>query len=325
MKNYTVRLAWTVIIPLFLLSIIGISTSFAETGVLQLNQYHYGHIISYNTTSGITIYDAEYYNPASSLVVSVSSTRDGEIIFDIFKELLLDSYKCEFGDSDPDAFVLVNGNEVPLTHIDNPNEKLVSIKINIQAGLSNIEILRSADMGLWAFDYGCPRELSEYVLLLPPSQQIQNSVLAKDIICKEELELILKFTDNSPACVRSETAKKLIERGWSETFSHPQNTVWIDQIYYQCGGPIWVQDWTETHDKPWNYSPFGKIESGEVDIIYDYFKTYDITIIDVKRSNANAQACEACSCADGTYYLLMSLEDHQKWLNLKYIENNKEK
>jgi len=45
-------------------------------------------------------------------------------------------------------------------------------------------------------------------------QQIANGVLPKDVICKEGLELIFKSTDGTPACVKPETAKKLIERGW---------------------------------------------------------------------------------------------------------------
>ena len=47
-----------------------------------------------------------------------------------------------------------------------------------------------------------------------PKHQIANGVLPKDVICKEGLELIFKSTDGTPACVKPETAKKLIERGW---------------------------------------------------------------------------------------------------------------
>jgi len=47
-----------------------------------------------------------------------------------------------------------------------------------------------------------------------PKQQIADGVLPKDVICKEGLELIFKSTDGTPACVKPETAKKLIERGW---------------------------------------------------------------------------------------------------------------
>lgn len=47
-----------------------------------------------------------------------------------------------------------------------------------------------------------------------PRAQIANQILPGDVFCKEGLELILKSTDHSPACVKSQTAEKLIERGW---------------------------------------------------------------------------------------------------------------
>ncbi len=50
--------------------------------------------------------------------------------------------------------------------------------------------------------------------LFSPRQQIANGISPTDVICKEGLELIFKATDESPACVKSETAVKLIERGW---------------------------------------------------------------------------------------------------------------
>ncbi len=50
---------------------------------------------------------------------------------------------------------------------------------------------------------------------LSPVEQMKIGFLARDIICKEGLELIFKSTDNSPACVKPATAEKLIERGWA--------------------------------------------------------------------------------------------------------------
>ena len=37
-----------------------------------------------------------------------------------------------------------------------------------------------------------------------------------EISCKKDLELVFKTTDNSPACVRSDSISKLIERGWAK-------------------------------------------------------------------------------------------------------------
>lgn len=51
--------------------------------------------------------------------------------------------------------------------------------------------------------------------LISPLKQIKSGISHNKITCNEGLELVLKPTDNSPACVKPETAEKLIERGWA--------------------------------------------------------------------------------------------------------------
>src|SRR2546427_5075686 len=50
---------------------------------------------------------------------------------------------------------------------------------------------------------------------MSPLKQFQSGISANNIICKEGLQLIIKETDGSPACVKSETSKILVERGWA--------------------------------------------------------------------------------------------------------------
>ena len=47
-----------------------------------------------------------------------------------------------------------------------------------------------------------------------PKQQIKSGILPDEIKCKEGLSLIFKSSD-TPACVKSSTAEKLIKRGWA--------------------------------------------------------------------------------------------------------------
>ena len=49
-----------------------------------------------------------------------------------------------------------------------------------------------------------------------PLKQMRDGISPDDIICKDGLELIFKNND-SPACVKHETAIKLVERGWSNS------------------------------------------------------------------------------------------------------------
>ncbi|MGI0027209.1 MAG: Hint domain-containing protein [Nitrosopumilaceae archaeon] len=47
-----------------------------------------------------------------------------------------------------------------------------------------------------------------------PLKQFKSGISAKDIQCKEGLVLITKTSDNFPACVKTQTAQKLVEREW---------------------------------------------------------------------------------------------------------------
>lgn len=54
---------------------------------------------------------------------------------------------------------------------------------------------------------------------LRPLHQFKAGVESNNIQCKEEFELAIKISDGTPACVKSATKLKLIERGWVKSFS----------------------------------------------------------------------------------------------------------
>ncbi|MDE1813085.1 MAG: hypothetical protein KGI05_00340 [Thaumarchaeota archaeon] len=47
-----------------------------------------------------------------------------------------------------------------------------------------------------------------------PLKQFKSGIQAKNVTCTQGLELIFKFEDSSPACVRQQTAQTLVEHGW---------------------------------------------------------------------------------------------------------------
>lgn len=49
-----------------------------------------------------------------------------------------------------------------------------------------------------------------------PLKQFKSGILIEGIQCKEELELVIKSFDGSPACVTPKTKQILIERGWAK-------------------------------------------------------------------------------------------------------------
>jgi len=52
-----------------------------------------------------------------------------------------------------------------------------------------------------------------------PLKQIANGVSPNDVICTEGMQLVFKNTNNYPACVKSTTVEKLIERGWAKRYN----------------------------------------------------------------------------------------------------------
>ncbi len=51
-------------------------------------------------------------------------------------------------------------------------------------------------------------------MFISPLKQFKSGITIDEIQCKESLTLVKKY-DGSPACVKSETIPKLIERGWT--------------------------------------------------------------------------------------------------------------
>ncbi len=49
----------------------------------------------------------------------------------------------------------------------------------------------------------------------PPLKQIQEGTDPSDVTCTEGLELVMKFSNGQPACVKPSSVEKLIERGWA--------------------------------------------------------------------------------------------------------------
>lgn len=50
---------------------------------------------------------------------------------------------------------------------------------------------------------------------IPPLVQYKQGITFEKISCKKGLELVLKNSNNSPACIKSSSAKILEERGWA--------------------------------------------------------------------------------------------------------------
>jgi hypothetical protein len=59
-------------------------------------------------------------------------------------------------------------------------------------------------------------EIMDPLSNLSPLKQSQSGILSQHIQCDIELELIFKSSDGSPACVKTGTKIKLVERSWAK-------------------------------------------------------------------------------------------------------------
>ena len=66
-----------------------------------------------------------------------------------------------------------------------------------------------------------------------PLLQFKSGTPASDVKCNQGLQLIFKAEDGSPACVKPDTAQKLIERGWAWNYANVVGKESISLSAYQ--------------------------------------------------------------------------------------------
>lgn len=68
-----------------------------------------------------------------------------------------------------------------------------------------------------------------------PLKQLQQGIKAQDVKCNSNLQLIFKYDDKSPVCVKPTTASILIERGWAMEKIDPLLTNMKVRVYGSYG------------------------------------------------------------------------------------------
>jgi hypothetical protein len=92
---------------------------------------------------------------------------------------------------------------------------------------SNVEKTISKSFQFMIYDHntGIPSlnyvEHPAMILIDSPLKQVQSGIATKNVKCNTGFQLIFKAKDNSPACVKPQTAQKLVERGWGTIVISP--------------------------------------------------------------------------------------------------------
>ena len=65
----------------------------------------------------------------------------------------------------------------------------------------------------------------------PPLKQISNGISPENVTCSENFSLIIKITNELPACVNHSSVDKLIQRGWGSTDGFGVNSTKAQSIW----------------------------------------------------------------------------------------------
>ncbi len=153
------------------------------------------------------------------IVLKQNST--GTLEIKIPKNLPTPASFIDFWAYDERAYALANGTEINYDVVEDPCYSHYKIPIE---GKTNVEIVYSViAAGTWQLyspiefdkDNPCYNEVFYEKLRESPLKQFKSGISIDKIQCRDNLQLILKTSNNSPACVKPETKTKLIERGWA--------------------------------------------------------------------------------------------------------------
>ena len=173
---------------------------------------HEVYPIQYNITNGrleTTLVDLG----ARALIFIINATEDGQLSVELPRKII-DSTR--FGTDKP-YFVgigdLTNGlKRIKAKEILTNNETRV-LSINFTKGIREVEI-----SGSFFVENNYPRSTINLYGEWSPLAQWQHGIYSEDVKCKENFQLVIKKSDETPACVRYETAVKLVSRGWTDSF-----------------------------------------------------------------------------------------------------------
>lgn len=85
------------------------------------------------------------------------------------------------------------------------------------------------------------RPIKEKTDIVTPLKQFKAGFTFDNITCKKDLVKIMKSKDGSPACVKPQTAQKLVERNWGKIISSDVQYLNKESICKANGG-----EWSQT-------------------------------------------------------------------------------
>ena len=154
-----------------------------------------------------------YDDKASSLIFSISKSADliDSAAITMNQHSLSELFSSENTQEPNNMLVLINGEEQPYKTVKDNN--IVSWVFQIPPNSDEIELIPSSErfgVGNYRLE-DVPNNLPK---IYPPLKQEHIGITINEIQCKDKLVKVLKKSDNTPACITSESKSKLIQRDW---------------------------------------------------------------------------------------------------------------
>ncbi|HEV2192465.1 MAG TPA: hypothetical protein VGR54_02465 [Nitrosopumilaceae archaeon] len=143
-----------------------------------------------------------------------------------------------------------------------------------------------------------------------PLYQFKLGIPVSKVTCRVGFDLVIKKSDNSPACVKPDTAQKLVERGWG---MWNIKTAWFEfKGGIDCQKIPWIRELVKSNDTS---TLIQSMENGT--LVREYFQSHGITLLQMK-SFVSAVSNPNSVCGYGTFFFLVPQNDTSKMVELSY-------
>lgn len=166
--------------------------------------------IYYTITSGKLYKISVDVNLKSMIVTIVNAPSSFSV------ELPRDLIDSKSGTSDTNFTVLIGEHNQPQKFMSKAKFDEIRNDSKTRTLLINFPYDETNPTGTWDVVIAGNQMVNESQII-SPLKQFKAGISPNDIQCKTDFTLIFKAEDGTPACVKPETATKLVERGWAET------------------------------------------------------------------------------------------------------------
>lgn len=211
------KFIFSILAPIIFLSFLGSQESFAnESFKVDFDDKEF--VINYRIINGTV----ERMTLDSFLILKLEPYEKGTIFLSY--PYAMNSYG-HIDDCFSDEFSIIVNDEKEIPYKSEYKNSFQIMKVPFENDHHKLEFVRLYVPEDTQYFLKC---LKENIDTMTPSQQQGIGIKPSEIICKPNLELVLKNNAVDSACVNPITAEKLIQRGWAQATKPTPNCVGVD-------------------------------------------------------------------------------------------------